>query len=127
MNLQEQISRMKSMMLLEQVTGDTDTIIKQIINKPATIVGDTQIETVVKSVNVKKDNSLDINFKNGYTINLSQNRFRNLNLKLPLTFKKQKEHIFVDYMRGYSYIYQKTKIYEKPKTIFTYVIERNFF
>jgi hypothetical protein len=88
MNLQEQISRIQEMMLLEQVTGDTDTIIKQIINKPATIVGDTQIETVVKSVNVKKDNSLDINFKNGYTINLSQNRFRNLNLKLPLTFKK---------------------------------------
>ena len=88
MNLQEQISRIQSMMLLEQVTGDTDTIVKQIINKPATIVGDTQIETVVKSVNIKKDNSLDINFKNGYTINLSQNRFRNLNLKLPLRFKK---------------------------------------
>ena len=87
MNLQEQISRMKSMMM-EQEEKELETIIKQVINKPATIVGDTQIETVVKSVNVKKDNSLDINFKNGYTINLSQNRFRNLNLKLPLTFKK---------------------------------------
>ena len=78
---------MKSMMM-EQEEKELETIIKQVINKPATIVGDTQIETVVKSVNVKKDNSLDINFKNGYTINLSQNRFRNLNLKLPLTFKK---------------------------------------
>jgi hypothetical protein len=87
MNLQEQISRMKSMMM-EQEEKELETIIKQVINKPATIVGDTQIETVVKSVNVKKDNSLDINFKNGYTINLSQERFRNLNLKLPLTFKK---------------------------------------
>jgi hypothetical protein len=87
MKLQEQISRMKSMMM-EQEEKELETIIKQVINKPATIVGDTQIETVVKSVNVKKDNSLDINFKNGYTINLSQNRFRNLNLKLPLTFKK---------------------------------------
>ena len=87
MNLQEQISRMKSMMM-EQEEKELETIIKQVINKPATIVGDTQIETVVKSVNVKKDNSLDINFKNGYTINLSQNRFRDLNLKLPLTFKK---------------------------------------
>jgi hypothetical protein len=87
MNLQEQISRMKSMMM-EQEEKELETIIKQVINKPATIVGDTQIETVVKSVNVKKDNSLDINFKNGYTINLSQNRFRDLNLKLPLTFNK---------------------------------------
>lgn len=87
MKLQEQISRMKSMMM-EQEEKELETIIKQVINKPATIVGDTQIETVVKSVNVKKDNSLDINFKNGYTINLSQERFRNLNLKLPLTFKK---------------------------------------
>ena len=87
MKLQEQISRMKSMMM-EQEEKELETIIKQVINKPATIVGDTQIETVVKSVNVKKDNSLDINFKNGYTINLSQNRFRDLNLKLPLTFKK---------------------------------------
>ena len=75
MNLQEQISRMKSMMM-EQEEKELETIIKQVINKPATIVGDTQIETVVKSVNVKKDNSLDINFKNGYTINLSQERFR---------------------------------------------------
>jgi hypothetical protein len=88
MNLQEQISRIQSMMLLEQVTGDTDTIVKQIINKPATIVGDTEEKTVVTKVNVKDDNSLDINFKNGYTINISQNRFRNLNLKLPLRFKK---------------------------------------
>ena len=87
MNLQEQISRMKSMMM-EQEEKELETIIKQVINKPATIVGDTQIETVVKSVNVKKDNSLDINFKNGYTINLSQDRFSNLNLKLPLRFKK---------------------------------------
>ena len=78
---------MKSMMM-EQEEKELETIIKQVINKPATIVGDTQIETVVKSVNVKKDNSLDINFKNGYTINLSQNRFRDLNLKLPLTFNK---------------------------------------
>jgi hypothetical protein len=88
MNLQEQISRIQSMMLLEQVTGDTDTIVKQIINKPATIVGDTEEKTVVTKVKVKDDNSLDIKFKNGYTINLSQNRFRNLNLKLPLRFKK---------------------------------------
>jgi hypothetical protein len=88
MNLQEQISRIQSMMLLEQVTGDTDTIVKQIINKPATIVGDTEEKTVVTKVNVKKDNSLDIKFKNGYTINLSQDRFSNLNLKLPLRFNK---------------------------------------
>jgi hypothetical protein len=88
MNLQEQISRIQSMMLLEQVTGDTDTIVKQIINKSAIIVGDTEEKTVVTKVNVKKDNSLDIKFKNGYTINVSQNRFRDLNLKLPLKFKK---------------------------------------
>ena len=88
MKLQEQISRIQEIMLQEQVTGDTDTIVKQIINKPATIVGDTEEKTVVTKVKVKDDNSLDINFKNGYTINVSQNRFRNLNLKLPLRFNK---------------------------------------
>jgi hypothetical protein len=90
MNLQEQISRIQSMMMIEQLTGETEQTFNQIINQPAIIVGDTTEKTHIGSVNLKKDGTIDVKFKNGYTINLSQRNFRDISIKIPLRFKKNK-------------------------------------
>ena len=88
MNLQEQISRIQLMMgvINEQTTGDINTIIKNIINKPVTLMGVEPIKTEVHKVDILNDGSLDIHFKNGQNMNISQQRFRSINLKIPLKF-----------------------------------------
>lgn len=89
MNLQEQISRMKSMMMIESFTGDTENISDEVVGQPAIIVGDTEEKTHVGAVNLKDNGSIDVKFKNGYTINLSQKDFSEITLRLPLRFKRK--------------------------------------
>ena len=87
MNLQEQISRIQEIMMIESLTGDTENIIDKVVNQPAILVGDTEEKTQVKGVNLRDNGTIDINFKNGFTINLSQKDFSEVTLKIPLRFK----------------------------------------
>ncbi len=87
MNLQEQISRIQSMMMIESSTGDTENISDEVVGQPAIIVGDTEEKTHVKGVNLKDNGTIDVKFKNGYTINLSQKNFNEISIKIPLRFK----------------------------------------
>ena len=86
MNLQEQISRIKSMMM-ESVTGDTEYLSSELVGQPATIVGDIEEKTHIGDINLKNNGTVDVKFKNGYTINLSQKDFSEVTIKFPLRFK----------------------------------------
>ncbi len=72
-----------------------DTILKltyhldEVVGQPAIIVGDTEEKTHVGGVNLKDNGSIDVKFKNGYTINLSQKDFSEITLRLPLRFKRK--------------------------------------
>jgi hypothetical protein len=89
MNLQEQISRIKSMMFIENVTGKTIQNISKVINQPAIIVGDKTEKTNVTAADLIHNGTINIKFKNGYKINLSQKDFNEITLKLPLIFKRK--------------------------------------
>jgi hypothetical protein len=88
MNLQEQISRIQSMMgvMNEQVTGDTSIMINKLKDHPVTLIGDQPIKTEIHKVELLDDGTIDIHFKNGQDINISQDNFRSINLKVPLKF-----------------------------------------
>lgn len=88
MNLQEQISRIQEVMgvINEQLTGDTIVLSKQMVNKPVILIGTKKEKTEVNKVKLLDNGTVDIHLKNGQTINVSQNRLRSLNLKIPITF-----------------------------------------
>ena len=49
-------------------------------------MGVEPIKTEVHKVDILNDWPLDIHFKNGQNMNISQQRFRSINLKIPLKF-----------------------------------------
>jgi hypothetical protein len=87
MDLQEQILRIQSMMMIESFTGDTEEISNKVVGQPAIIVGDTEKKTHVWGVNLNDNGTIDVKFKNGYEMNLSQKDFSEIILRIPFRFK----------------------------------------
>ncbi len=95
MNLNEHILRINSIIEQTTLTGGTsdnkvnnDTVLrlkKDLLYKPAKLMP-LNIDTHINKINPNDNGSVRINFKNGMYIDLSQDGFSALNLKIPLIF-----------------------------------------
>lgn len=85
--------------LNESFTGvrETDTT-QQLINKPVKIVGDVNTNTIIQNVNVNKDGSVNITFKNGMNVKTSLPTLRtfNVGVNIPLELKVKKKTIVTE-------------------------------
>lgn len=95
MKLQEQITRIQSMMELnESFTGDTPTDLKQyFINKPVKLIGDLNTTTKIQDLIVNKDGSVNITFQNGVRLDSSIPMLTSFSvgINIPLQFKVRKK------------------------------------
>lgn len=85
--------------LNESFTGVTETDTTQLlINKPVKIVGDVNTNTIIQNVNVNKDGSVNITFKNGMNVKTSLPMLRtfNVGVNIPLEFKVKKKTIVTE-------------------------------
>jgi hypothetical protein len=95
MDLQEQITRIQSMMELnESFTGETPTDIRQyFINKPVKLIGDLNTTTKIQDLIVNKDGSVNITFQNGVRLDSSIPMLTSFSvgINIPLQFKVRKK------------------------------------
>jgi hypothetical protein len=95
MKLQEQITRIQSMMeLKESFTGETPTDIRQyFINKPVKLIGDLNTTTKIQDLIVNKDGSVNITFQNGIRLDSSIPMLTSFSvgINIPLQFKVRKK------------------------------------
>jgi hypothetical protein len=95
MKLQEQITRIQSMMELnESFTGETPTDIRQyFINKPVKLIGDLNTTTKIQDLIVNKDGSVNITFQNGIRLDSSIPMLTSFSvgINIPLQFKVRKK------------------------------------
>jgi hypothetical protein len=85
--------------LFESITGVTLTdTTQQLINKPVKLIGDVNTNTMIQNVNVNKDGSVNITFKNGMNVNTSLPMLRtfNVGVSIPLEFKIKKKTIVTE-------------------------------
>ena len=85
--------------LNESFTGVTATdTTQQLINKPVKIVGDVNTNTIIQNVNINKDGSVNIAFKNGINVKTSLPMLRtfNVGVNIPLEFKVKKKTIVTE-------------------------------
>lgn len=85
--------------LNESITGITPTdTVQQLINKPVKLIGDVNTNTMIQNVNVNKDGSVNITFKNGMNVNTSLPMLRtfNVGVSIPLEFKIKKKTIVTE-------------------------------
>jgi len=94
-NIQEQITRIQSMMeLKESFTGETPTDIRQyFINKPVKLIGDLNTNTKIQDLIVNKDGSVNITFQNGIRLDSSIPMLTSFSvgINIPLQFKVRKK------------------------------------
>ena len=95
MKLQEHITRIQSMMELnESFTGETPTDIRQyFINKPVKLIGDLNTTTKIQDLILNKDGSVNITFQNGVRLDSSIPMLTSFSvgINIPLQFKVRKK------------------------------------